>query len=333
MEGISIVICCYNSEARIGETLVFLSRLNTKNINCEIILIDNNSNDKTVETVEEIWTSLNSTIPLSIHKEHKPGLQFARTKGIKESKFPFILFCDDDNWLEQDYLIKANKILNSIPNIGMLGGRGIPEFESKAVPEWFNHFLQFFAVNQQHKASGDVTISRGFVYGAGAIIRKSIFVELLTKNFTFILEDRKGSTLSAGGDTELGYCISLLGYKIYYEDTMTFRHFITSKRVDFNYILKLMYGFGQADARLLAYDFVRSNYFNLNNPNPTKGTYKLKIYIKIIKHFLRSITSLNHIVRKLRLAYCYKLMGLIKEYDRKKLLNNIKHIEKYLLNK
>lgn len=45
--GISIMICCYNSEKRIVPTLQHLSKLKTDGIAVEIILVNNASTDDT----------------------------------------------------------------------------------------------------------------------------------------------------------------------------------------------------------------------------------------------------------------------------------------------
>ncbi|MBK6397553.1 MAG: glycosyltransferase [Bacteroidetes bacterium] len=56
MQGISIVICCYNSESRIKETLEALQMQEVGNdIKWEVLLVDNNSTDKTIEVSEMIW--------------------------------------------------------------------------------------------------------------------------------------------------------------------------------------------------------------------------------------------------------------------------------------
>lgn len=53
--GISVIICCYNSGERIESALKsVISQNNIENINIELILVDNNSCDDTVQRVKNM---------------------------------------------------------------------------------------------------------------------------------------------------------------------------------------------------------------------------------------------------------------------------------------
>ena len=54
MKGISVVVCCYNSIARIGETLTYLSNQKVPaDVAWEIVLVDNASTDRTADFARE----------------------------------------------------------------------------------------------------------------------------------------------------------------------------------------------------------------------------------------------------------------------------------------
>src|SRR5579863_8037322 len=129
--GISVIICCFNSSTRITPTLLHL--YNQKDIplsSWEIIIVNNCSTDNTAEKAAQLWESFSSNKPrFSIVNESTPGLSAARQKGIAESYFDYVLFCDDDNWLDENYLRVALNIMQNNPLIGALGGTGIPVFE------------------------------------------------------------------------------------------------------------------------------------------------------------------------------------------------------------
>src|SRR5260221_11052912 len=103
--GISVIVCCFNSATRISPTLKHL--YNQKNISSsswEIIIINNCSTDNTTEKATQVWDSFSSNKPsFKIVNESTPGLSVARQKGIDESYYDYVLFCDDDNWLEENY--------------------------------------------------------------------------------------------------------------------------------------------------------------------------------------------------------------------------------------
>jgi glycosyltransferase involved in cell wall biosynthesis len=112
--GISVIICCYNSSLRLPKTLEYLSNQATGNLfPWEIILVDNNSSDNTSVIATNFWASLDIDVPLIIVEESKPGLIYARNTGINKANYDFLIFCDDDNWLNKNYLCNVYKILNN----------------------------------------------------------------------------------------------------------------------------------------------------------------------------------------------------------------------------
>lgn len=94
---ISIITPCYNSNKFISETIQ--SILNQTYLNFELIIIDDNSTDNTVEIVKS-FTSKDSRVKL-IQLELNSGAAVARNIGLENSKGRFIAFCDcDDIWFE-----------------------------------------------------------------------------------------------------------------------------------------------------------------------------------------------------------------------------------------
>lgn len=85
----------YNSEAFISETID--SVLNQTYKNWELILIDDCSNDKTLEIVKN-FISKNTSIQL-IKNSNNIGAAYSRNKGIQAAKGVYIAFLDaDDLW-------------------------------------------------------------------------------------------------------------------------------------------------------------------------------------------------------------------------------------------
>src|SRR5206468_8967654 len=114
---------------------------------------DNNSNDNTAEVARKEWEKYKIDIPFKVVYESNPGLSYARQKGVKEASFELLLFCDDDNWLEKNYLRHAYEILTANPNIGVLGGKSEGYFAVEK-PHWFKHFGQAYVLGSQMPATG-----------------------------------------------------------------------------------------------------------------------------------------------------------------------------------
>jgi glycosyltransferase involved in cell wall biosynthesis len=246
LKGISIIICCYNSEKRLPETIQHIGKQDIPPvINWEVIIIDNASKDNTRQVAQELCEKYLVNVPFKIVSESNPGLSSARKRGIQESTYEYLLFCDDDNWLASDYVKLAYNIMSDNPQIGVLGGQSIGEYEVSP-PAWFVDNAKTFAIGKQGEQSGDITNKKGAVWGAGFIVRKSIFQMLQAKGFEFVLSDRKGEQLTSGGDRELCLVVKKLGYFIYYEEKLVTKHFMPASRFNFEGFLKLSYQNGKS---------------------------------------------------------------------------------------
>ncbi|MEO6734254.1 MAG: glycosyltransferase [Ferruginibacter sp.] len=285
-KGISVIICCYNSSSRLQPTLEHLHR--QKNIpveSWEVIVVDNASSDNTTVKAAAIWDSFALSKPaFRIVSEAKAGLSAARHKGIGESRFKFVLFCDDDNWLNETYLADALAIMNGYPGIGALGGKGFPVFEGKEPPHFWENQYHVLAVGSQWHIAGDITEARGVLYGAGLVLNKAAYNLLIEKFiFHFQVSDRIGDSLASSGDHELCLALKCIGYKIYYNEALTFKHYIPQRRTTINYYKNLFLSFGKSDTMLLMY------FVNRENLNGIKVDYRyrcMRYFKNIIKTWL-----------------------------------------------
>ena len=240
-KGVTIVICFYNAAARIVPTLQHIIDQSGRNhLNTELVLVNNASTDDSDRIIKETMQGF-SLFPWKIVHEKTPGLANARLCGLKNVAFDILLYCDDDNWLDVDYVNKAELILRNDSSIGILGGLG-RAVSSMPIPDWFENVQNYYAVGPQMPARGRVIGSRNVVYGAGMLIRKSVFEELLTAGFVFQSLGRTKSNLSAGEDSELCLAVQIMGYHIYYDDSLTFSHFIEPRRLTESYFQKMKNG-------------------------------------------------------------------------------------------
>jgi len=256
MNGISIIICTYNGIDRLRPVLQSILNQQT-DLPIELILVDNNSTDGTPSFAE---TQLqNSNLDWKIISEPNPGLSFARIAGIRNATHEYLLFCDDDNSLFPAYLQKGWSVLEENPQIGVLGGEGIPEFSSPK-PDWFDTYMSSYAVGPQGSKSGKVSDERGFVYGAGSFFRKAPLLEIFDSGFQSYFTGRKSDTLTAGDDVELCLLMQLKGFEIWFDPGLRFYHAIPERRLVWNYYLQLKAGITAGAAVFFSYEyFIRNN--------------------------------------------------------------------------
>jgi len=271
-------------------------------IEWEVLVIDNASSDRTSDVAKEIWD--HPEIELRTIDEPNPGLSYARQKGLAESRFEVVSFIDDDNWVEAHWVEKVYNHMNGNPDMGILGGRGIATFESEA-PEWFPKFEGSYAVGRQATASGRVN---KILYGAGLNIRIEAWNHLVKNSFEFILSDRKGSSLSSGGDSELCLAVLLSGYQLYYDDELTFYHEMPDVRVQWEYLTRLYRGFAKTGPIALIY----YSYLPGSNRNPVKAESWIISVTVALMNLIRSIPGYLKVAFKdkqgsleyLRYVYC-----------------------------
>ncbi len=228
MDGISVIICCYNSASRIEETLKFAFNLKAlKYFFCEIILVDNNSTDTTKLIALQSYKNYGrADSRFKIVDEPSPGLTSARKRGMDEAQYDLVLFCDDDNHLSSDYLINAKRIFDEHTNIGIAGGWCRPKFPFYP-GKWIEGNYAALATEPVSRQSGYVD----WVFGAGMVIRKKIFEQLTASGIHFLLSDRVGIKQTSGGDGEICQLTKFIGYQVYYSSDLILDHAISANRL------------------------------------------------------------------------------------------------------
>jgi len=290
---VSVVICCYNSADRLPETLRHLAIQDAESIGWEVVVVNNKSTDDTGKVAYEEWEKLGEPAPLLVVDESRPGLSFARKKGINVSKGEVIIFCDDDNWLAQDYISRVSDLFKST-SYQMVGGWGIPVADTN-FPPWFNQLEGYgYAVGKQGRSTG-----AGYaVHGAGMAIRKSIALFLLDTRYRPFLSDRKGKSLSTGGDAEISVLIG--GKNAYFDESLIYHHYLPTSRLKWSYLDKMIYYTGIADSYLYFYKLVHNHWYL------ALKRYIYKTYsstVSLIKLGVRSFFSKATLEEKLELTH------------------------------
>jgi len=131
MPSISVITCSHNPRpdylARVLEALASQS-IGTKQ--WEYLLIDSASSDPLATRIDLGWHPRARCI-----REDESGLTRARLRGIAEAAGDLLIFVDDDNVLDADFLEQAIRILETRPDVGSWSGASRPGFEEEA-PSW-----------------------------------------------------------------------------------------------------------------------------------------------------------------------------------------------------
>ena len=107
MSMISVIIPCFNSEEYVARAIDSVLKQTYKQY--EIILVNNNSSDNTVDILNN-YSQKNQNI--KVLNEYKKGASAARNKGLSNAEGEWIQFLDADDELLADKLEKQIEIAN-----------------------------------------------------------------------------------------------------------------------------------------------------------------------------------------------------------------------------
>ncbi|MBS1516782.1 MAG: glycosyltransferase family 2 protein [Bacteroidetes bacterium] len=275
-KGFSVIVCCFNSSDLLEETIRCICGLKSEDkFSCEVIIVDNASTDDTAETADKLLKEFKCSFPYKIVSEPEPGLSFARKKGFDIAENEYLVYCDDDNRLDNNYLINAFEILENEKQIGALGGFSEAVSDSE-FPYWFSDFKQSFSVGRQSGSSGEIISGLHSLWGAGMILRRAALEELYGKGFKSLLSDRTGNKLVSGGDSELCFALRLAGWKIWFDENLKLKHYLPSKRLKWEYLRELNRGFGR---QKIIFDAYILNFRGNKTSQPETDWKKRSLYL------------------------------------------------------
>lgn len=185
---VSIVIPAFNEEKYIKKCLESISRLETK-LNYEIILVDNNCTDQTVNIAQSFQDKLN----IKIVKESKQSRGAARARGFKEARANIILSTDADTFVYTDWVDTL---------VGGIKGEVVASTTSSKITD--GSFLTNLLFNLIQPAMTSVygtIFGYSWLFGFSFAISKSVYERVGGFNVN----------LQAQEDFDLGYKVSKLG--------------------------------------------------------------------------------------------------------------------------
>lgn len=132
----SVIIPAYNEEKLIHFCLMSVFSQDFPKDNYEVIVVDNNSTDKTAKIVKEKFPQVR------LVKETQQGVVFARIKGVNEAKGKFIAFLDADSLAPKNWLLNIHRAFSDQDVVGVGGSiKFYPSSPSLELNERLNNSL------------------------------------------------------------------------------------------------------------------------------------------------------------------------------------------------
>ncbi len=246
---LSVIIASHNPDrVRLLRTLTNLAGQTLSLSQWEIVLVDNAS---TLPVYQQIIGDF--LLPnMRFLREPKLGLTAARCRGFIETSAPICVLVDDDNVLDFDYLEKVEEHFSKHPQVGALGGRISPEFETSP-PKWISEFYAILALRDNgsqmlisEKQNAHALREDNFPWfapvGAGMALRRSAvqpWLQTVLSERENTICDRRGTQLTSGGDTDILFTILDHGWEVAYCPDLHLTHLIPERRTQVEYLARL----------------------------------------------------------------------------------------------
>lgn len=244
---LSVILPAHNSDqGRLARTLASLRCQTLPMADWELLLVDNCS-----------FPAVNAASTVSWHphglvvREELLGLTHARIRGFRESVGSICVLVDDDNVLAPEYLSRALDLFSEHPEVGVLGGKSIPEFEG-ALPEWFAEIHGPLAI-VDHGSARLVARADQFArspsfptvapVGAGMCIRRPtalVWVREVEKSEARRGLDRRGDSLASGGDNDIVLTAIEHDWDVGYFPELSLIHIMPASRLTAKYHARLL---------------------------------------------------------------------------------------------
>ena len=238
----SLILCTHNPRPDyLAATVEGLRAQTLPGDRWEFLLIDNASAPGRDPKVDLSWHPHSRMI-----REETLGLTPARLRGIREAKGDLLVFVDDDNILDPDYLETAVRIAGERPFLGSWSGQCRPVFEEEP-PEWTRRYWGNLVIRkfEQDTWSNMPRLGETMPCGAGLCVRKEVarfYLDLHETGKRAFQFDRTGDSLVSGGDNDLAACACDLGMGVGLIAALKLRHLIPPVRLTVDYLARLAEG-------------------------------------------------------------------------------------------
>ena len=239
---VSVITCSHNPrEDYLKQVLNALKNQTLAKHYWEYLLIDNASDEPLETRIDLSWHSNARHV-----REEKLGLTTARLRGIREAAGGLLVFVDDDNVLDADFLEETLNIARAWPTLGAWSGQTRPGFEIQP-PEWTKRYWGSLVIRGLERDSWSSLphLPETMPCGAGLCVRRNVaahYARLHESGKRKFILDRIGDSLVSAGDNDLAACACDLQLGVGLFVALKLTHLIPASRLDEKYLLRLVEG-------------------------------------------------------------------------------------------
>lgn len=238
----TVALCTHNHADRLLRTLADLPGLRQPRAAWELLIIDNASRDNTPQLLASNPWPVGWTV--RVVREEKLGLSNARNRAIREARGEYIIFIDDDETTDPDWLCAFERLIGAhAPDA--FGGRIEVLFEDLR-PAWLSdELLGFLGQLNRYQTIAPLTDPGTSFFGGNFGFRKSVCEHVGAFDADL---GRKGSDNTGGEEVDFYRRLLAAGYKVWWTPEAVIHHRIQAVKLDRAYFLDLHYRQGRMEA-------------------------------------------------------------------------------------
>lgn len=250
----TVAIRVFNAADRLPALLDRLrSQQQTDAIRWEVLIVDNNSTDHTVEIVQQYQAEWPQICELRYVLESQQGAAIARKRAIQAARGTLIGFLDDDTLPAINWVAKAFEFGQAHPEAGAYGSQIVPDYEIEPPPS-FDRIAHYLPIMLRQQSFCYDSHRKGMPVGAGLVIRRQAWLDHVVG--TQIIQGPVGRGFALKGEEiEALLKIKAANWQIWYNAEMSIVHKIPKWRLEAAYLLNFLkvIGLSQHRFRMLRY--------------------------------------------------------------------------------
>ncbi|OLP17815.1 family 2 glycosyl transferase [Leptolyngbya sp. 'hensonii'] len=244
---ISVIICTHNPWlAYLNQVLSALQGQTLPVQQWELIVVDNASAQSLASRIDLSWHPAARLV-----REERLGLTAARLSGFQAARGDLLVYVDDDNVLDANYLTQVLQIFTEFEGLGAIGGKSLPEFEVAPKP-WVSEFYKVLALRDfgdeplVHMGSFGTLSQNTYPdfapAGIGLAVRRQAFLsytQWVTADCRRLALGRTGNQLTSGEDNDIILTLLNAGWGVGYFPQLQLKHLIPARRLQRDYLGQL----------------------------------------------------------------------------------------------
>lgn len=238
----TVALCTHNHSDRLSRTLVDLEELRSPAAPWELLVVDNGCTDDTPRMLaRRAWPR---DWQVRVVREERLGLSNARNRAVAEAHGEYIIFLDDDETPDPDWLRAYEQlILQHRPDA--FGGRIRVVFEGMR-PAWLTDELLGF-LGELNRAEEIVVLSdpQTSFYGGNFGFRRAMY-EVIGEFDTML--GRKGEDNTGGEEVDFYRRLLAADAHVWWTPEAVIQHRIQAAKLKRRYFLDLHYRMGRMEA-------------------------------------------------------------------------------------